>query len=60
MQIRKSSSHGTLQQGVSSSINISASTYLNPSASASMNPFASMHPTPRQGPRLLGVSSSAS
>ncbi|PQM42964.1 hypothetical protein Pyn_15266 [Prunus yedoensis var. nudiflora] len=60
MQIRKSSSHATLQQGVLSSVNLSASFYVNPSAFASVNPFASEHPTPRQGPRLLGVSSSAS
>ncbi|KAI5353343.1 hypothetical protein L3X38_006236 [Prunus dulcis] len=55
----KSSSHATLQQGVSSSVNLSASTYVNPSTFASVNPFLSVHPTPRQGPRLLGVSSSA-
>ncbi|KAL6277019.1 hypothetical protein ACE6H2_020620 [Prunus campanulata] len=67
LPIRKSSSHATLQQGVSSSVNLSASTSVNPSAftsvnlstSASVNPSASVHPTPRQGPRLLGVSSSA-
>ncbi|CAL9005226.1 unnamed protein product [Prunus brigantina] len=57
--IRKSSSHATLQQGVSSSVNQFASTSMNPYAFAYVNPSTFVHPTPRQGPRLLGVSSSA-
>ncbi|KAL6270570.1 hypothetical protein ACE6H2_027481 [Prunus campanulata] len=49
--IRKSSSHA------SAFVNPSAFASVNLSAFASVN--ASVHPTPRQGPRLLGVSSSA-
>ncbi|CAB4295821.1 unnamed protein product [Prunus armeniaca] len=51
-KLHKSSSHATLQQGVSSYVNLSTSTYVNPSASISVNPFASVHPTLRQVPRL--------
>ncbi|KAI5323536.1 hypothetical protein L3X38_032608 [Prunus dulcis] len=58
LPIRKSSSHATLQH-VSSSVNLSASASVNLSTSASVNPSAFVHPTPRQGPRLLGASSSA-
>ncbi|CAB4309836.1 unnamed protein product [Prunus armeniaca] len=56
---KKSSSHATLQQGVSSSVNLFAFASVNPTAYVFVNPSASVHPTPSQGPRLLGVSSSA-
>ncbi|CAL2247712.1 unnamed protein product [Prunus armeniaca] len=61
LPIRKSSSHSSASVNPSAFayVNLSASASVNLSAFASVNPSASMHPTPRQGPRLLGVSSSA-
>ncbi|KAH0983420.1 hypothetical protein GBA52_010597 [Prunus armeniaca] len=61
IDIRKSSSHSSASVNPSAFayVNLSASASVNLSAFASVNPSASMHPTPRQGPRLLGVSSSA-
>ncbi|CAL8136515.1 unnamed protein product [Prunus armeniaca] len=61
LPIRKSSSHSSASVNPSAFayVNLSASASVNLFAFASVNPSASMHPTPRQGPRLLGVSSSA-
>ncbi|CAB4283643.1 unnamed protein product [Prunus armeniaca] len=46
MQIRKSSSNATLQQGVSSFVNLSTSASVNPSTFAFVNLFASASVNP--------------